>query len=71
MTQPSTGPLCRDCRHMKPDDVGSAWCHSPQLARFHGRSTRAIFERDSFLEQRDTDAIRKCGPDGKNYEAKA
>lgn len=71
MTQPSTGHLCRDCKHMKPDDVDSSWCFSPQLAQYQQRATRAIFERDSFDEGRTGMDTRKCGPDGLNFEAKA
>lgn len=71
MTQPDTCPLCRDCKHMRPDDADGAWCYSPQLAAFQGRGTRTIFERDGFDEKRDHADIRKCGPQGMNYEARS
>lgn len=73
-------PDCKSCRHCitvwhtilnsKED-----YCQSPQLAAFLGATLMCRLERSEFDPAwdsfRNTDAKRKCGPEGLNYEAKA
>lgn len=61
MTQPSTGPLCRDCKHMV-EMYDMAWCN------LHLKNGTRSFHIKTIYE-RCTDG--GCGPDGKNYEARS
>ena len=63
MTQPDTGPLCRDCKHSQATDAG-LFCHHPKLKqKTSGKARRCIGERSFIFHV-------CCGPTGKNFEAK-
>ena len=60
MTQPDTGPLCRDCKHSH-EMYGMAWCDLQLKAGKRSFSVKTIFERSK---------DGACGPRGRNFEAK-
>lgn len=73
-------PDCTTCRYCVSawDDISRAKvdrCTSPQIVKSTNRPLRTILERTAFDEDHDwwrvSPEMRKCGPDGLNYEAKA
>jgi hypothetical protein len=64
-----TERTCSTCQHSREDADGVEWCHSPQLGKYQGRSTRCIFERDVLTDRTPRSGdTRKCDPQGFNYQ---